>query len=1783
MKKMKKLLSVLLAVVISLSCMSVMASAAKATYQTVDNLDALDAYSPYGTVTRLTSEERTSIFLDFLDNVLYGLNIKLNDIDLLGLATIKINLTSVDNILASLDSFAALSGLIGFVGGLLGDIKDLELNSWKEGMSRANNTQEEIVFEIFELLASNTALINNILTTGIQLGLVASFMTGVDLSGINNIVTNLPNFVKGLVLPLFERWDHTTAEIQAIEDAISGKKTIAETLAWVVEDFLTRDQSLTTVKADANGNLTSNHKLPTSDTRQTYAVSADKKTITVSHYYTQTNVDKNKNDDITAVGYKVTGSYKLEKETDAANAPYVYREIDKDGNYVLDAAGQKLSLKYYEPNSGFLPSFAASGKTFDVTKESGANLLYKMIPYVFDELAIVPANGSLKQVLAKFFGTTFKYVGEAGSAEVAALGSDTFFTQEKGDYPWGWSDYAVINGVHYYRYEDQIFVGDTSKANEYMNIINWDYKVTSSLLSKYIPADTNSKSAAGYSKILHGINDFLIDAATEVANLDVLGLTGDNAFTKGDNTNLAENLRKAAKAVLSYHPEHIFGSGYADPDHYYNLIISDDKDEVLTGVAALAVDGLAKQMILPGAVNLKEQGVKVGGILAAMVRELATQLLPHYNYDALIYSDYNTKTFLKEKTNSYWLDVILTMGVDIGMKYLHNLADMNEDTQAWKNLGYGSESMTTPVTYTPDSFSQTGWEAKVDYILDWALTVTEDGSILTWNMANLVGDYVKAAGCTINLETAEDPWVKLDAVLDGILFLDQFTSETDLEKGLRGTIEDLVNLNLGAILGTETDPAIIDVPASSRLVSTNLLEALSLEVRDLINGLFKQVGGGSYYFIPTSITSIDGLLGNIATIATNLVGALDDAINKGLLKTVLPILNIFIGWVTDPQKYATPTIGLSSGANYVYDDASDGTATVGINLVNNSAGMLLRHRANIKSDGTYSSEVDKPYVLTVKSVVCDVAGTTFDKTTSDIQPYGRDTFTATVPFTGGNVVAKFTITYAFKQGKDGNKIGSDNVIESYVLISNVPTPYLEGRESGDDNTAYSMITAYNQYVATQDLYTAVTTQTATIMAYIDTLGAFFNTDCDRQKFAHWTQERAMASNSSQYFENIYPKGITGGVTEESNMPQEIKDAGWRFTWGGKEDEINKSTTGRLFNAKAGVTADTEFPYGIYNMGTVNVGYAAQSKKLFGGGYRDKESDGKFFSYQYIYYTKFGAEGVMSDYVGKQLRAADFSAAAQDEFVTYEAALKNVVMYAQYPVTTDFVETIQPNIEAAIEALNTAYEALMAAEEGAGSSAESADIAEVEALIATDDGDGEVEINYQDYDLFEYFEYQDYRTTLRNIVAAAKAPEVLDKYYIAGSGITYDELSNDVIPGAANETIKAAITASMTERDAEEIAASQEAHDNFVAPYVDELYLDDQMARYSYYKQFILPIKADLTFLNKEIGYADANYPASAKGDYTADSWANYIEKYNAAKAITDADLPSKVFDAKWQLMLAMKNLLLKSESAIEQGATADLIANKAIADSILAMDLAELKLSQVAVDAGLTVEDALGALITALGYKYTGRDGNEYDLYADSAIEYIENDRPNVSTNISRINKANANLETAIAYFDVAVEAPVLGAIDGTTGVVGETTVVDGVATGYIYGVKAGDTADNYFELVDESTGTVEWTASTLGAAGTVDGTGAVATVKDNNGNVVAKYTLVIFGDLDGDSKVNDADKAKMNLAILANSTASLEEVQVMASDLDANDSVNDADKAKVNIAIMANSTDSLPVNPFGA
>ena len=115
-----------------------------------------------------------------------------------------------------------------------------------------------------------------------------------------------------------------------------------------------------------------------------------------------------------------------------------------------------------------------------------------------------------------------------------------------------------------------------------------------------------------------------------------------------------------------------------------------------------------------------------------------------------------------------------------------------------------------------------------------------------------------------------------------------------------------------------------------------------------------------------------------------------------------------------------------------------------------------------------------------------------------------------------------------------------------------------------------------------------------------------------------------------------------------------------------------------------------------------------------------------------------------------------------------------------------------------------------------------------------------------------------------------------------------------------------------------------------------------------------------------------------------------------------------------------------------------------------------------------------------------------------------------------------------------AAEAPTLGVIDGTAGIIDTTRTAEycdemgfdldeGVFTGYLYGVEPEMFEDVYsvFEVIGD--GYMVVNASALDGASDV-GTGAIVEVYDNDDNLVETYVLVIFGDVNGDGMIDAVD-----------------------------------------------------------
>ena len=158
--------------------------------------------------------------------------------------------------------------------------------------------------------------------------------------------------------------------------------------------------------------------------------------------------------------------------------------------------------------------------------------------------------------------------------------------------------------------------------------------------------------------------------------------------------------------------------------------------------------------------------------------------------------------------------------------------------------------------------------------------------------------------------------------------------------------------------------------------------------------------------------------------------------------------------------------------------------------------------------------------------------------------------------------------------------------------------------------------------------------------------------------------------------------------------------------------------------------------------------------------------------------------------------------------------------------------------------------------------------------------------------------------------------------------------------------------------------------------------------------------------------------------------------------------------------------------------------------------------------------------------------------------------------------------------------APELAVIDGTAGVINtnktEMSDADGnivEVNGYIYGVEPerGETVEDLFEVTgDGSIGVV------ANDAGSDCGTGTLVNVLDADGNVVATYVLIIFGDIDGDGQITVDDAASMEYSaayMLETASGTYEDCPQLwfAGDLDGDGAVtvDDAAIAEFHAAYM--------------
>lgn len=1670
MKKSTKLLSVILAVVMIFSTMSVMAFAAKTEYQTSDNLTALDAYSPDGAVTRLSTEERMSVVFDFLDVTLAAANINMGEVINAAGLRLVIDLRSVNALCGTIDSAKDLlnSGAVKLFGGLLGIVKNANLKNWPPGMTREKNAQLDIVNGIATLLKDNAGLVKKVINDGkLDVGIIGNF---VDISGVNKYLSDLPGMLKGLVYPMFARVDDDMTLINTYSTTTANPDTLVKN---VLINAMSKPQSYTSYKEDASGNCISNHiALPTSaeaGLRDYYVKGSDSKGAYIEVF-----------------------EYDTDKKMYVAQEEKYYKteETDMEGNgtgvYVYaNAAGE--NVKYYVKDSYFLPSLATSGKVseiFNLDSNTLVSALYQIAPYVFKDLAPVVLNGSVKMLLAQWFGAekTELFGGKASEATavLAKLPSDVkaFYSKAAGAYNWEWSDFTIgSDGNGYYRLVSKDGLTETwlkfdmSTANSFAKLINWNYTISGDFVNEFMPTAANdgsvTASAAGYTTVLAALNDFVGKAIDTMLSDTAKAAIN---WTKGDNTKLIPNLRKALQYVAAYNPEYLFGTGYETVyAGYYDTVVdkSASNQDVVTALGAIGVKALMPQIILPSAAELKGQNVTA--LLACVIRELATQFVPTYNYDALIYADYNSKTLVKGKDSGYWLDVIFTMGTDIGMKYLSKLADLGSD----KAGGYQFEASKT---YKLADFEKNtrAWEKTIDWIIDWALTSDNEWC---WKFQKLIN----TGDLDLDLATAQDPWVKLDKIIRDVLPVEKIINETAadgktfLETVLREDIIDrLLNLDVSKLLGTNSVTGILNIPANSTLRTEAMYPAVFRIVRELLNKVLGKVCGNTA-LIADSYNSIDAILqkSSIADLAEKLISGIAYAVQSGgLLDVALPFVNFFLGWTTNAQSYAEPKLTVDKGTlNYV--QLTNGQMNTTLKVTNASAGMILKH------GDTY----DHPYMLTLKSVTVNDTEmlTSGEKTLS---PYESTdvTLNAAVPT---DSLVKVTAVYSFTF-KDGTAYNGDITSTTFEYATN--------------DTADTVGTPWSKEDKKTNLYEVVKMKGETTTDYLVTSASALASAISNIAVT-WTNQR----DSDCKFDASSVSAYNSTYFESSGQAEAL--VGQKFLTG----DPNGIVTVNPLRLKSDVDAATVPSGATYALGNSSVTVYGEYRKRHG----TLTMTAPFGTL--YYYNAMPIKTLVDSEFKANRDSSKYPAEAWD---TYWTALTAAAKIAYGPFKkANLGNYSDANLTAAITALETAVKALDTASTTPSSGSATVTPAPIEAALK-DAGD----INYQNFDLYAYWAYEKAMKAGNAIIDAYKGPVAPEKY-IDGSSLSEAEIT--AIANKATATYKRAIVASMKAPSIEAQNAYMDAVKAYKAPSYSELEVLNSAKNIAWYASFLksAAVKTEKQFLAKEIAAAKAQ--GYKEADYTAGSYARYTKALAAAEALNAnaKALQSEVFDVKYELEIAQRALMPKSASALEAGAYTELEAVIAQAKSIFT-DNSAYTFDASKAD-GLSETEAYAKLVSVLGYEYTDEKGNTANLYSGSAENYAANDRFYSNVVAAQIDAVVTNLKNAMAPFVCKyVAVPTTAGSSEGVSVTESASLITGVTPGSLA------TADDVLARVtakDSSATTLNVAANAAG----LYGTGATATLSlKSSGAPVAIYTVVIYGDVNGDGVVDGFDASSMDLAI---------------------------------------------------
>lgn len=1823
MKKMKRLLSVLLAMIMAFSCFSVAGSAFQA-YEDpgayfYDSNDNPRAYL-------YTAEQRASIIMDLLDELLAGLNIKTTVVG------VDVDLTSFNGLCTTLDHW-----LIGTaLSTLAGDLSALEYGAIK-GESRESLGDAGALDRLGQLLAENGQLVYDILNAGeIDLGLIGS-IAKLDMTAINNILADLPSLLGGLIYGIGKRQltngignDLKYPNTAKWEDLSVDQRNADYTLDKMVEKLL------------AKLLVEPNHTIPTSDSTRNDIITnptAYGATAAMIHqepdtglYYIYGTQD-------------ATGKWKFTEKSTIANA---------DGT-----EGDKQYICQWDDNSGLLKPAAGEELLSFLKLNSGSmySMLENAIPWAYDTFGGHNLDGQLRATLMQFCGAFNNGESEKLTDEVKAqLKSimDAYKVQEEngefdkqilrdvfasetgraGNYNFMYIDlegkdindktsdslYYVVEwdgGYEYYHVER----GDVSP---FYDLIDWEYQAP---MWSEIMAKTSWTSGTSILQHINVIVGEILKSA--IPTLEWTAGTADGT--------LAANVTALVKLVIKTDTVKLFGEGFTLPADFdsFNL------ERVLVMIAGKILDDLMPQLVIPASATSVEE------ILVYALREFMAEILPHLGagWDAKITAAEALTGSAKEDA---FLDIALNMGASTGAYYLQNL------------IGYGtrlSASETTVVDEIKIGADYT-WKEILDGVIDWV--------IATW-LPNLKTN-VYNSFTTAMTPGNNEPLLKLSAVLSklfptlvGLLNAGDSTYAINLET---------VYTWLRAILNGDFAPFAKGLMRHAGTGDMTLVTGIA----NLLTDLF----GGLGFEVQSSWTNLKSLFTNALEQTEPIQALIGSYGTRTALANLARYLVECLGqsraiWLTDATTFIAMLLGYESPMSVTgilidgVKSAYTGSATNAIDYsvtMNTKGVKTYFNNGRYKSadgalagktsgfDGIYKIQYDSVWVedangnvkvepvsyggyvaepnvetpaptLSLTNIPADPEVWTIVNKYQIIAPDGtlgepveaRQSFVVTSY--ANDALSPIKTTFTDKYDTSASSWGSTYKAQTDAIIDYAYTNTYISESQMLSTAENTMFTLTDRSIETQ---TKAEYHHTMANVYVDGYG-YNVVNEDTGKIT--VNQNADGSGSNTAFS-------ASTITIKENGTAIDPQNAW-FKWNINESSVNNpgatSTAGAQTDRNAVVSAplwkvessaarndyDADFTtYEITAATKVAYNYCQVKKSVVGSISYETGTDANDVSMTFYInlYNSYNLEGVLDSNIGKD--AADFdltSSEAQAAWAEYQAAITyaNNQLYgkwvgssfaADHKTASAYTYVDDDDVTQTLPAGSSTFQYAAIRLEEAADAVElyrAVEEEEVVEVIAPSDPTSELYPIYtalkaadetglqnQNYVLYRWYKYHDIRTAIRNTLTAA-TPPVAAQNSLVGVALNNEGI-NGVINTITDADVKSIVEGLVKTPSQEAIDYANEAINNFVMPAYDLTSLRTQVQNMQ-------------TNMGRLVGKYDTNnyyylndaitkYGNEDAANYTAGSFKRYSEKLAKANEVlalakNNGTTQYDIHSSRYEFLIAY-NQLVKVEDAAD---TSKIEALYVEAQDILnKLNTAD----EVAVsNAEITKEEAYEQLLLAMGYPvdYKAEGATEATRYyvgGNATAAYVH-DNEGMFVAAKRqtwLNNVEVALQAALDNFQAAA-APELGVVDGTTGVIGETTEVDGVVTGYIYGVAAGTTAEEYFTLVDETTGTVEWTASALSAAGTVNGTGAVATVKDNDGNTVAKYTLIVFGDVDGSGVADGTDSVSLMQYVADSNANALVEVQLKASDIDNSGVTDGTDNVSIMQYVADSASNPLPVNPY--